>query len=355
MGKEKWEKNYTMKDYNEIICGAYQLIIESSRGSADINIPRPSRLKTPPNTYGSSGQNAQHYDMYIQDQAEEVYQDKYGKEKGTNAWNAIIGVGNAMFKACDQILGEKRTLTDMVGDVMTDHAFDAITDEIWNKAHDSYICLWCAWILAQKAAGYNYTQDFLSECIPTFKGVVSYLPGFLEPFLQKAGVDLNNFNLSKKVKTAVDLKEKVRQQLAAIDAAEKAQKEAVATNTKTIIDTFINSLPEANSIKAGTVYPNIIERLTNLLNNKSLTKLVKYDFNGQKDNDRIVNILRKSLKTYYKEAVDILPWMIDINKAQTFAENMNKSITGEDKRAARKKAAEDLGVNYIANCFVKPQ
>lgn len=341
-----------MKEYNETICEAYQLIIESSRGSADINIPRPSRLKTPPNAYGSSGQNAQYYDMYIQDQAEEVYQDKYGKEKGTKAWNAIIGVRNAMWKACDQILGEKRTMTDIVGGITRDQAFGAITDEIWNKAKDSYICLWCAWILSQKAEGHNYTQDFLSECLPTFKGVLSYLPGFLEPFLQKAGIDVNNFNLSKKVKTAVDLKEKVRQQLAALDAADKAQKEATANNTKTMIDTFVDSLANTETIKRSADYATIVERLTSLINSKKLTKLVKYDFNGQKDNDRIVNILRKSLRPYYKEAVDIYPWMIDIAKAQTFAENMNKAITDEGKRDARKKAAEDLGVNYLANCFV---
>lgn len=343
-----------MKEYNQTICEAYQLIIESSRGSVDINIPRPSRLKTPPNTYGSSGQNAQYYDMYIQDQAQEVYQDKYGKEKGTKAWEAIIEVGNAMWKACDQILGEKRTMTDIVGDVMVDHAFDAVTDEMWNKAKDSYICLWCAWILSQKANGHNYTQDFLSECIPTFKGVIAYLPGFLEPFLQKAGIDINNFNLSKKVQTKIDLKEKVRQQLAAIDAAEKAQKEAVANNTKTMIDTFINSLPNAETIKRSADYTTIVERLTSLINNKKLTKLVKYDFNSQKDNDRIVNILRKSLRPYYKEALDIYPWMIDTAKAQTFAENMNAAIKGEDKRAARKKAAEDLGVNYLVYCFERP-
>jgi hypothetical protein len=88
-----------------------------------------------------------------------------------------------------------------------------------------------------------------------------------------------------------------------------------------------------------------------LLDSKALTKLVKYDFNGQKDNDRIVNILRKSLHSYYKNTVDIMPWMIEISKARSFADNMNAAITDEGKRAARKKAAEDIGVNYIATRF----
>jgi hypothetical protein len=194
-----------MKEYNETICEAYQLIIEASRGSADINIPRPSRLKTPPNNHGSSGQNAREYDMYIQDQAEEVYQDKYGREKGTKAWEAVISVGNAMFKACDQILGEKLTMTEIIGHYNDVHNV-VVRHDIWFKAIDSYICLWCAWILLQKAEGHNYTQDFLSECVPTFKGVIAYLPGFLEPYLHAAQIDINNFALSKKVKTAVDCK-----------------------------------------------------------------------------------------------------------------------------------------------------
>jgi len=341
-----------MKDYNDIVYKAYQLVLESTRGSADINIPRPNRLKTPPNNYGSSGQNAREYGMYIQDQAEEVYQDKYGREKGTKAWEGIISVGNAMFKACDQILGEKRTMTDIVGDFMRDQVDNMITDEIWRKATDSYICLWCAWILLQKTKGTNYTQDFLSECIPTFKSVLSYLPGFLEPFLLKAEIDINNFALSKKVQTAVDLKEKVRQQLAALDAVEQQQKQTAATNTKTMIDTFVNALPNAAAIKANTKYNNYIyDRISILIDSKALTKLIKYEFNGQKDNDRIVNMLRKSLRDEYKNEADVMPWMIDISKARNFADNMNAAITDEGKRNARKKAAEDLGVKYIADRF----
>lgn len=339
-----------MKDYNQIICEAYKLIIES-RGSADINIPRPNRLKTPPNTYGSSGQNAREYDIYVQDQAEEVYQDKYGKEKGTKAWEGIINVGNAMFKACDQILGEKRTMTDIVARFNSD-TNTVIDHETWLKAMDSYICLWCAWILSQKARGVNYTQDFLSECIPTFKGVIAFLPGFLEPYLHEAEIDINNFALSKKVQTSIDLKEKVRQQLAALDAVEQQQKQTVATNTKTMIDTFVNALPNAAAIKANTKYNNYIyDRISILIDSKALTKLIKYEFNGQKDNDRIVNMLRKSLRDEYKNEADVMPWMIDISKARNFADNMNAAITDEGKRNARKKAAEDLGVKYIADRF----
>ena len=32
-------------------------------------VPRPPRLKTPPNNYGNTGHNAKYYDYYVQDEA----------------------------------------------------------------------------------------------------------------------------------------------------------------------------------------------------------------------------------------------------------------------------------------------
>ena len=76
-------------------------------------IPRPPRLKTPPNDYGNTGHNARYYGYYVQDEAEDIYIDKYGKERGHKLWEGIIYRGNAMFMACDEILGELRTMEDL--------------------------------------------------------------------------------------------------------------------------------------------------------------------------------------------------------------------------------------------------
>ena len=53
------------------------------------DIPRPPRLKTPPNEYGNTGHNAKYYDYYVQDEAKDIYIDKYGSEKGHKLWEGI--------------------------------------------------------------------------------------------------------------------------------------------------------------------------------------------------------------------------------------------------------------------------
>ena len=150
----------------------YNLIMESVQNKSVIfedSIPRPNRLKTPPNNYGNTGHNARYFDRYVQDEAEDIYQDKYGDEKGHKLWEGIIYKGNAMFTACDEILGELRTMIDLNNESWNTHTDlrDAAGD--LNPWMESWIYQWTIWILFQIIDGKKFTHDFISECIPTFK------------------------------------------------------------------------------------------------------------------------------------------------------------------------------------------
>ncbi len=88
-----------------------------AKGLSDLNERRPERMKRPQFSYSNgfammrSGSNGG--GLYIQDQAEEICQDKYGKEKGTKYWNGLIDAQRgAMFKACDEIIREKSYMLD---------------------------------------------------------------------------------------------------------------------------------------------------------------------------------------------------------------------------------------------------
>lgn len=150
----------------------YNLIMESVQNKSVIfedSIPRPNRLKTPPNNYGNTGHNARYFDRYVQDEAEDIYQDKYGDEKGHKLWYGIIDKGNAMWTACDEILGELRTMIDLNNESWNTHTDlrDAAGD--LKPYMESWIYQWTIWILFQIIDGKKFTHDFISECIPTFK------------------------------------------------------------------------------------------------------------------------------------------------------------------------------------------
>jgi hypothetical protein len=104
----------------------------------DIDERRPNRMKRPQQSYNAwSGRGGDQYSVYIQDEAEEVMQDKYGRERGTKNWEASIGHGargGAMFKMADDVMKEKQFLFDELG--LSPRSY-------WDY---SYFALWKIWM-----------------------------------------------------------------------------------------------------------------------------------------------------------------------------------------------------------------
>ena len=105
----------------------------------DIDERRPNRMKRPPKAdYNPwNGRGGERGMVYIQDEAEEVMQDKYGRERGTRNWEASIGHGargGAMFKMADDVMKEKQFLFDELG--LTPKSY-------WDY---SYFDMWKKWM-----------------------------------------------------------------------------------------------------------------------------------------------------------------------------------------------------------------
>lgn len=116
----------------------------------DIDERRPNRMKRPGMMrHDFAGRGGQRGYVYIQDEAEEVMQDKYGRERGTKLWQASIGHGargNAMFKMADDVMKEKAWLM---------HEMNVYPSEYWDV---SYYSLWKAW-MAKEGIPYRIDSD----------------------------------------------------------------------------------------------------------------------------------------------------------------------------------------------------
>lgn len=113
----------------------------------DIDERRPNRMKRPGMMrHDFAGRGGQRGYVYIQDEAEEVMQDKYGRERGTKLWRASINASQsgAMFKMADDVMKEKAWLM---------HEMNVYPSEYWDV---SYYSLWKAWMNKQ---GLTYKID----------------------------------------------------------------------------------------------------------------------------------------------------------------------------------------------------
>lgn len=121
---------------------------------SDINERRPNRMKKPLTTDGNwfelcrAGQPMNKYCVYIQDEAEEICQDKYGKERGTKIWMDSINAPQrgAMFKLADDIMKEKSYLCNQL---------NLRPSTYWDY---SYFALWKMW-MDKIGASYNIDSD----------------------------------------------------------------------------------------------------------------------------------------------------------------------------------------------------
>lgn len=115
----------------------------------DIDERRPNRMKKP-NAYGYAndfaGPGGVRGMVYIQDEAQQVMQDKYGRERGTRMWEASINAPQrgAMFKMADDVMKEKMFLY---------HQANLSPRTYWDV---SYYALWKMWMESQ---GLSYKID----------------------------------------------------------------------------------------------------------------------------------------------------------------------------------------------------
>lgn len=309
------------------------------------DVPRP-RLKTPPNNYGNRGQNAKYYDKYVQDQAKYIYIDKYGTERGTRLWQNIINIGNAMFQACDQILGQRRTMADIIFNFFDKHP------DIKKKCTDlrgdpSWIENWVWWILIRIIEGQKFTDNYISECIPLFKAVKQNYPITTEILLQNAG----------KVQATVDAEQiaKLKAQQEQEQKQRKKQQDIKQTND------LYNQIKEAMNncgynIKEDWIWKNNIQQFIEAIKagkydiSVGLQNLIRLPEPTNKDEQRIYDIvLKSSYSTTPSRRSSVIE--LDKYKAMNLAYNMNNKIGSEEKRRARKQAAEKYGLSFLAKCF----
>ncbi len=340
----------------------FMKIITESSNKYD-NIPRPERFKTPPNEYGSNGYNAKYYNLYIQDEACAVFQDKYGEVKGEQAWHKIIGIGNAMWKACDEILGERHTMEDIINTFFDEHK------EIYDKCADSkdflfqdfyrgfYIVDWTWWILIQMIEGKRFTNDFISTCIPTFKGVLKKAPVTTAVLLEEAGIDIENFQISKKIQSRIDTvnaeKERIKKEEEEKNRIEQeriAKREQVRSDLKNQISKYYDDKDDINKLAYRLLTYAGEEAGIDV--SVGYDKLYKLPEPTNKDEQRIYDIVKRAneIPANPKLKSDKVQGDVGIYLNTNFpligqlATNMNNKITDEEKRKAREAAAEKYGV-----------
>lgn len=166
----------------------------------DIDETRPNRMKRPGQSNNDwSGRGGERGMVYIQDEAEEVMQDKYGRERGHKLWMGSINAPQrgAMFKMADDVMKEKSWLYDQLN--ITPRTY-------WDV---SYYSLWKAWMDKQ---GLSYRVDTPEE--------------------RQAKIDAK---LAKE--------EEAKQQA---QAAQQAQKQRELDNAVQQLNNEINTLPNVN-------------------------------------------------------------------------------------------------------------
>ncbi len=105
----------------------------------DLDQERPSRMARPDITGMTKSANAYWSSLYIQDEAESILQDKYGRERGTKVFQGLIDSyhGGSFYQAVTQIVMEKYK---MYRDL---DRTKQITRDYFNQ---SYFSIWKDWM-----------------------------------------------------------------------------------------------------------------------------------------------------------------------------------------------------------------
>jgi len=125
-----------------------------AKGLSDINEPRPSRMKAPsseyPHEFPLFNSRNPRGGLYIQDQMNDMFIDKYGEERGNAMFQGILNAPKhgAFFQLGDKIAREKSTMINDLG-----IAYGPGTDFNGDYFMYSYFSLWKAWM---DKNGYKY-------------------------------------------------------------------------------------------------------------------------------------------------------------------------------------------------------
>lgn len=104
----------------------------------DIDEPRPRYVPTPkPSASMMASEGSKYFNLYLQDQASDVFIDKYGYDRGLQNWNYMLDQSSgAMFAASSKIANEKlQMLRDL--DILQEYGKDYFKE--------SYFKLWKEW------------------------------------------------------------------------------------------------------------------------------------------------------------------------------------------------------------------
>ncbi len=102
----------------------------------DQDIPRPNRMANPgTGRYDKGSSVVKRYGLYLQDEARDIFVDKYGIPKGEQYWEDIINgrFPNAMFTVASQIVAEKQNLIDILKKPQPKDYWQYSYIELWNE------------------------------------------------------------------------------------------------------------------------------------------------------------------------------------------------------------------------------
>ncbi len=140
----------------------------------DLNIERPSRMVRPNIIGMTKSATAYWRDLYIQDEAEGILQDKYGKERGTKTFQGLIDSyrGGSFYQAVTQVVIEKYKMYNELG--------IRPEGDYFNR---SYFSLWKEWMALK-----NKKFSHLLPSNKTVASVVSATTPKAQPVVQQAPV-----------------------------------------------------------------------------------------------------------------------------------------------------------------------
>jgi hypothetical protein len=127
-----------LKEKIEYLSGKRVTLVESVNPETD-NRPRPSRMARPDISGLTKSATAYWHHLYIQDEAEDILQDKYGAERGTKYFNGLIEAwsGGAFYQAVTQVVMEKAKMYNELGERHPSDYWSESYFDVWKRWMDS--------------------------------------------------------------------------------------------------------------------------------------------------------------------------------------------------------------------------
>ena len=234
----------------------------------DIDERRPNRMKRPTlSDYNPwNGRGGDPYSVYIQDEAEAVMQDKYGRERGTRNWEASIGHGargGAMFKMADNVMKEKQFLFKEL---------NLMPKSYWDY---SYFALWKMWM---DKIGQPYKIDSDAD-VQAKKDAKEQAEQEAKRLAKDKQLQDNKNKLTTKLNNIRDKYSALNLDKFTPDAKDRKRIEDLINNNRSTSSTLANKMARSitNKVKAIKRGLAAIEYYENLTDIDSLTYLYAED------------------------------------------------------------------------------